>query len=80
MRFLPLLLLLVLFPATAETVYHGKVIKIADGDTLTLLVNNKQHKIRLSDLDTPERKQPFGTKAKQHYPTWPLANKPAWLK
>ncbi len=65
MRFLPLLLLLVLFPATAETVYHGKVIKIADGDTLTLLVNNKQHKIRLSDLDTPERKQPFGTKAKQ---------------
>ena len=65
MRFLPLLLLLVLFPATAETFYHGKVIKIADGDTLTLLVNNKQHKIRLSDLDTPERKQPFGTKAKQ---------------
>ena len=27
-------LLLALFPATAETDYHAKVIKIADGDTL----------------------------------------------
>jgi len=78
MRYLPLLLLLVLpvqahlllddeplFPATAETVHQGKVVKIADGDTLTLLVDSKQHKIRLSDIDTPERKQPFGTRAKQ---------------
>jgi micrococcal nuclease len=65
MRYLPLLLLLLMFPASAETVYHGKVIKIADGDTLTLLVDSKQHKIRLSDIDTPERKQPFGTRAKQ---------------
>jgi endonuclease YncB( thermonuclease family) len=70
MRYLPLLLLLVLpvqahvlldeedlFPATAETVYHGKVIKIADGDALTLLVDNPQLKIRLSEIDTPEQKQ-----------------------
>ena len=65
MRYLPLLLFLVAFPAPAETVYDGNVIKIADGDTLTLLVNEKQLKIRLSDIDTPERKQPFGTRAKQ---------------
>jgi micrococcal nuclease len=65
MRYLPLLLLLITFPAPAETVHEGKVVKIADGDTLTLLVENKQNKIRLSDIDTPERKQPFGTKAKQ---------------
>ena len=78
MRYLPLLLLLVLpvqahvlldeedlFPATAETVYHGKVIKIADGDALTLLVDNPQLKIRLSEIDTPEQKQPFGARAKQ---------------
>ena len=32
---------------------------------LTLLVDSKQLKIRLSDIDTPERKQPFGTRAKQ---------------
>lgn len=28
-------------------------------------MDSKQLRIRLSDLDTPERKQPFGTKAKQ---------------
>jgi endonuclease YncB( thermonuclease family) len=32
---------------------------------LTLLADNQQLKIRLSDIDTPERKQPFGTRAKQ---------------
>ena len=62
MRYLPLLLLSITFPALAETVHQGKVVKTADGDTLTLLIDEKQHKIRLSDIDTPERKQPFGTK------------------
>lgn len=65
MRVLPLLLLLITFPVPAQTVYQGPVIKIADGDTLTILVDNQQHKIRLSDIDTPERKQPFGTRASQ---------------
>ena len=65
MRYLPLLLLLITFPAPAETVHEGKVVRIVDGDTLVLLVDEKQHKIRLSDIDTPERKQPFGTRAKQ---------------
>jgi micrococcal nuclease len=65
MRYLPLLLFLVAFQAPAGTVYWGKVVKIADGDTLVLLVDEKQLKIRLSDIDTPERKQPFGTRAKQ---------------
>jgi endonuclease YncB( thermonuclease family) len=41
MRSNPLvLLLLVTFPATAETVHQGKVVEIADGDTLTLLVDS----------------------------------------
>lgn len=44
---------------------QGRVVKIADGDTLTILVDGQQEKIRLSDIDTPERKQPFGTRAKQ---------------
>ena len=61
-----LLLILVLVPLAlfADTIHEGKVIKIADGDTLTILVD-KQLKIRLSDIDTPERKQPFGSRAKQ---------------
>ncbi len=65
MRYLPLLLLLITFPAPAETVHQGKVVKIADGDTLTILVDKQQFKILLSDIYTPERKQPFGTRAKQ---------------
>ncbi len=65
MRFLTLFLLLVIFSAAAEIVYQGKVVRIVDGDTLVLLVDEKQHKIRLSDIDTPERKQSFGSRAKQ---------------
>jgi endonuclease YncB( thermonuclease family) len=42
----------------------GKVVAIADGDTLTVLdSSNVQHKIRLHGIDAPERKQAFGTKA-----------------
>jgi hypothetical protein len=64
MRYLCLFLLLISFQVFAETVHQGKVVRIVDGDTLVLLVDEKQLKIRLSDIDTPERKQPFGTKAK----------------
>jgi len=61
---LPLLLFFTL-SVQAETL-EGKVVKIADGDTLTLLTSsNEQVKIRLAGIDTPERKQPFGNKAKQ---------------
>ena len=39
---------------------------IADGDTLTLLDGaNTQHRIRLSGIDAPEKKQPFGQVARQ---------------
>ena len=48
-------------------VLSGKVVKIADGDTFTLLVNNHdQVKVRLDGIDTPENKQSFGNKAKQY--------------
>lgn len=43
----------------------GKVVGITDGDTLTLLVpGNRQVKIRLSEIDAPERNQPYGAKSK----------------
>ncbi len=44
----------------------GKVISIADGDTLTVLVGKESIRIRLEGIDAPESKQAFGNKAKQH--------------
>ena len=39
----------------------AKVIKVSDGDTITVLDNNKQkHKIRLKGIDAPESQQMYG--------------------
>lgn len=35
---------------------EGRVVKIQDGDTLTVLVSRKQIKVRLAEIDTPERR------------------------
>lgn len=44
----------------------GRVVAVADGDTLTLLDSqHRQHKIRLADIDAPEKKQSFGTRSRQ---------------
>lgn len=45
---------------------QGKVIKVTDGDTVNVLTSdNETHKIRLSGIDAPEKKQAFGNKSKQ---------------
>jgi endonuclease YncB( thermonuclease family) len=49
----------------ASTQLVGKVLKIPDGDTITVLVDNQQFKVRLAEIDTPERRQPWGNRAKQ---------------
>lgn len=43
----------------------GKVVKVTDGDTITVLVDNNQIKVRLSEIDAPERGQDFGQKSKE---------------
>lgn len=43
----------------------GLVVGVHDGDTLTVLVSREQIKVRLLDIDAPERKQPFGTRSTQ---------------
>jgi endonuclease YncB( thermonuclease family) len=60
-----LLLTLVLSPAWADLLV-GKVVSVADGDTITVLDDSKtQHKIRLAGIDAPEWKQPFGRRSKE---------------
>lgn len=52
--------LLLALQANAETLL-GKVIRVADGDTITVLDDtNTQHKIRLAGIDAPENRQAFG--------------------
>ncbi|MES9902176.1 MAG: thermonuclease family protein [Sedimenticola sp.] len=46
--------------------YPAKVIGVTDGDTVKVLVDGKkQVKIRLAEIDTPEKRQPWGKRAKQ---------------
>lgn len=43
----------------------GKVIKVIDGDTIIVLVENEQIKVRLDGIDCPEKKQDYGEKARK---------------
>ena len=55
-----------IYAAAAAETLTGKVVGIADGDTVTVLVDgHKQVKVRLHGVDCPERGQPFGNRAKQ---------------
>lgn len=48
-------------------VFAGRVVAVADGDTLTVLdADRVQHKVRLAGIDAPEKKQPFGQRSRQH--------------
>jgi len=60
-------LLLFLFPSSSlSKTVTGKVIKVADGDTIIILDSNrKQIRIRLYSIDTPEKSQVYGRKAKR---------------
>lgn len=51
---------------TENGAISGKVISVADGDTMTILTSGKKHiKIRLLGIDAPERGQDFGAVARQ---------------
>lgn len=61
---LSLSLCLVAPTATADVA--GKVVGIADGDTVTVLDDlNRQYKVRLAGIDAPEKGQPFGQRSKR---------------
>ncbi|GGI15706.1 thermonuclease family protein [Oxalicibacterium faecigallinarum] len=43
------------------------VVGVSDGDTVTALTHDKtQMKVRLSGIDAPESRQPFGQRSKQN--------------
>lgn len=64
-RILTALLCLLAVNTSAETL-EGRVVGISDGDSLTVLTSIKlEVKVRLKDIDAPERGQPYRAKAKQ---------------
>lgn len=64
-------------PAAWADTFTAKVVGVTDGDTITVLTeqscnsgktckNGKvEYKVRLAEIDTPEKKQPYGAKAKR---------------
>jgi len=63
-KILSLILLLAISTAVQSTEdLYGVVVSIADGDTVTLKANDSTRKIRLAEIDTPERDQPYGLAA-----------------
>lgn len=69
MKFLCVLAVMVFFPlATWAETLSGRVVGVHDGDTITVLdanPNHKQYKVRLAGIDAPESKQAFGTRSKE---------------
>lgn len=58
-------LLFVTSISEAETL-TGRVVGVSDGDTLKLLdPYNNTIKVRLAEIDAPEKKQPFGARSKE---------------
>jgi len=54
------------WPIWAVTL-QGKVIGVSDGDTITVLDENRvAHKVRLAGIDAPEKAQAFGDRSKKH--------------
>ena len=63
---LPFILILVLLPITCFSQIIGTAVYISDGDTFYLFTERYGRvKVRVADIDCPERSQDFGLEAKE---------------
>ncbi len=53
-------------PLRHLTVFKGKVIGIKDGDTFEVLYDSIPERVRLAEIDCPEKSQAFGKNARQY--------------
>jgi endonuclease YncB( thermonuclease family) len=63
MKTLALCALIFTADVNAGEVITGKVIRVHDGDTITLQIGTENINVRLARIDAPELKQPFGKQA-----------------
>ena len=62
-----LLIALCLLPGQVYAAsFTGKLVKVLDGDTVEVMHNGKAERIRLAQIDCPEKNQPFGQAAKEY--------------
>ncbi|HEY0091089.1 MAG TPA: thermonuclease family protein [Flavobacterium sp.] len=67
LKIIPFLFLFLLCsPDTEKVITSSKIISIADGDTFTVLKDNKQIRIRIDAIDAPEKGMPYGKNSKQY--------------
>ncbi|EOK9089601.1 thermonuclease family protein [Escherichia coli] len=52
-------------PGTQSPELIGKVVRVLDGDTFELLVDQRPVRIRVTGIDAPEKDQPFGQRSRQ---------------
>jgi endonuclease YncB( thermonuclease family) len=64
LKFVVLAAVLLVASAYAETI-AGKVVSVSDGDTVTVLQEKTEIKIRLHGIDSPEKNQDFGQAARK---------------
>ena len=50
---------------TKALIYEGKVIKVTDGDSITIFQEGEELRIRLAEIDAPERGQPYWRKSRE---------------
>lgn len=55
----------VLLLAASASAFQAKVVGISDGDTIVVMYQNKEIKLRLHGIDCPEMHQDFGRAAKK---------------
>lgn len=66
MKFRSLIFLLLLLPfSTLAGELTGKVVHVSDGDSMIVLANGTEQRVRMHGIDAPERKQPYNRKARQ---------------
>ena len=60
-------LTLLFFCSLAHADITGRVVAVTDGDTIKVLdADNTQYKVRLTGIDAPEKKQPFGDASRKN--------------
>lgn len=55
----------IVFASVALPAFAARVVGITDGDTLTILDQRQRIKIRLANIDAPERYQPYNQHSRQ---------------